>query len=304
MSGLPVTVVGCVQADLLLAPVDDLPAPGSAAFIEDIGMRPGGAGANVAFAFAEVGAPVRLIGCVGDDHLGRWMLEELAAAGLEADIVTVPDEPTGMTVVCEGPRRDRTFITHLGVNATWELSMIPADALAASSVLLCDYFCAPRLQGLAALELLRGAQEAGARTFFDTSWDPNGWSRATKEEVRALLAHVDVFLPNEAEAGALAGGSGPIEESARALQSVSGGWVVVKLGSRGCLAVGPDGEVLSAPAPEIEVVDSTGAGDAFNAGLMAALGEEKPWPEALDAATNLASTIVSRPAAERVRASR
>ncbi len=83
MSLPSVTVIGAVQVDLLLSPLDDLPKPGAALFIDDMGIRAGGAGANVAFAFAEIGTPVRLIGCVGDDHLGEWMIEQLAAAGLE-----------------------------------------------------------------------------------------------------------------------------------------------------------------------------------------------------------------------------
>jgi argininosuccinate lyase len=294
-----VAVIGGVQVDLLLSPLDDLPKPGTALFVDDMGIRAGGAGANAAFAFAETGTPVRLIGCVGDDHLGEWMIEQLAAAGLDADVITVPDKSTGLTVVCEGPNRDRTFITYIGVNATWDLSMIARDAFAVENLLFCDYFCAPRLQGDAARELLGRARRAGTTTFFDTSWDPQGWPRSTQEELLALLPNVDVFLPNEAEARALSGDSGSAEESARLLQGISGGWVVVKLGARGCFAAGPSGTELSVPAPAIEVGDSTGAGDAFNAGLIAALAEQRPWPDALRAATTLASTIVARPSSER-----
>ncbi len=80
-----------------------------------------------------------------------------------------------------------------------------------------------------------------------------------------------MFLPNEAEARAIAG-DGDVRSAARTLQGASGGWVVVKLGARGCLAVGPDGAELSASAPAVAVAaDTTGAGDAFNAGLVTAL---------------------------------
>jgi sugar/nucleoside kinase (ribokinase family) len=113
--------------------------------------------------------------------------------------------------------------------------------------------------------------------------------------VRDLLPSVHVFLPNEAEAHALSGIGDSVHAAARALQAISGSWVVVKLGARGCLAVGPDGAELSAPAPEVPVVDSTGAGDAFNAGLVAAVAEGQDWPQALRAATGLATAIASRP---------
>ena len=92
--------------------------------------------------------------------------------------------------------------------------------------------------------------------------------------MRDLLSGVDVFLPNEAEARAIAG-EGDVRRGRRALQEASGGWVVVKLGARGCLAVGPDGAELSASAPAVAVAaDTTGAGDAFNAGLVTALSAD------------------------------
>jgi sugar/nucleoside kinase (ribokinase family) len=111
-----------------------------------------------------------------------------------------------------------------------------------------------------------------------------------------------VFLPNEAEACAIAGvPAGDAPGAARNLQAVSNGWVVVKLGERGCLAVGPGGAELSVPAPATTVADTTGAGDAFNAGLIHALSDEVPWPDALAAAARFASTLISRPSSDRHR---
>ena len=158
------------------------------------------------------------------------------------------------------------------------------------------------MQGEAARTLLHGARAAGARTFFDTAVDPGGFPAGTRREVRDLLALVDVFLPNEDEAHALAGGGAQsTEQAARTLQADCGGWIVVKLGAQGCLAVGPDGRQLRASAPAVEVADTTGAGDAFNAGLIDALGAGLDWPQALPAATRLASGIIARPSHERHR---
>jgi sugar/nucleoside kinase (ribokinase family) len=306
-----VTVIGCVQADLLMSPVTELPPSGGTLLTEQMSLRVGGAGANAALAFVELGMPVRLMGCVGDDQLGRWMQEQMDAAGL-ADSLVVSPEPSGLTVALESPNRDRTFLTYLGVNARWKPGMIPADALACDNLLFCDYFVAPGLQGPGGRELLEGARATGARTFFDTAWDPGGFSPQTRDEVYGLLPSVDVFLPNEAEACALAGfessgpgvagGGGAAGAAARVLQAVSGGCVVVKLGPRGCLAVGPDGIELAAPAPVLSgVADTTGAGDAFNAGLVHALSDGASWPDALHAATRFASMIIARPSHERHR---
>ena len=108
--------------------------------------------------------------------------------------------------------------------------------------------------------MLDTARGRGARTFFDTSWDADGFAEQTRTEVHRLLPSVDVFLPNEVEVCALANRAGDAPAAARALQGVSGGWVVVKLGRRGCFAVGPGEVELSVDAPEVAVGDSTGAG--------------------------------------------
>jgi sugar/nucleoside kinase (ribokinase family) len=297
-----VTVIGCVQADVVMSPVTDLPPAGATLLTEQLSIRVGGAGANAALALAEAGMQVRLMGCVGEDQLGQWMLEQLAPAGLADELSVVSGEPSGLTVALESPQRDRTFLTYLGVNARWEPAMIPGDALDCENLLFCDYFVAPSLQAQAARGLLERARGHGARTFFDTAWDPGGFTAPTRAEVLELLPWVDVFLPNEAEACALADLSpGSAPEAARSLRLASGGWVVVKLGERGCLAVGPDGTELAVRAPAVEVADTTGAGDAFNAGLVHSLSDGASWPDALGAAARFASTIISRPSHERHR---
>lgn len=296
------TVIGCVQADVVVSPVTDLPAPGASALIDRASVRVGGAGANSALALVEAGLSVRLMGCVGDDPLGGLMREELAPWGLGGELAILAGEPTGLTLALESSRRDRTFLTYLGVNSHWTPEMLPADALRCESLLLCDYFVAPGMQGAAAHGLLDAARLGGARTFFDTAWDPDGFREAARASVLDLLPAVDVFLPNEAEACALAElDPDAAPWAARRLQRLSGGWVVVKLGARGALAVGPDGIELEVRAPEVHAVDTTGAGDAFNAGLIAALASGAAWQPALERAAAFASGVVARPSGARYR---
>ncbi len=295
-----VTVIGCVQADVIVGPVTDLPPAGGTALLGHTSVRVGGAGANAALALAETGMSVRLMGCLGDDQLGHWMREDLAPFGLADELTILPGTPSGLTIALESAERDRTFLTYLGVNALWQPQMLPSDALDTGNLLLCDYFVAPGFQGAAAMALLEACRATGGMTFFDTAWDPGGFAPATRAEVLSLLPAVDVFLPNEAEACALAGvDSGAA--AARVLQEASGGWIVVKLGARGALAVGPDGATLSAAAPSLTVVDTTGAGDAFNAGLITALGDGAAWPDGLRFAVEFASSIVARPSDGRYR---
>ena len=142
-----VTVIGCVQADVVMRPVTDLPAPGGTLLTDQMAIRVGGAGANAALALVEAGAQVRLIGCIGEDQLGAWMRERLTPVGLADELVVIPGGTSGLTVALESSARDRTFLTYLGVNAGWRASMIPDDALTCQNLLLCDYFVAPALRG-------------------------------------------------------------------------------------------------------------------------------------------------------------
>jgi sugar/nucleoside kinase (ribokinase family) len=293
-----ITVIGCVQVDLLLAPVHAVPLPGTSTFVDQMNLRVGGAGANAALALIEAGMTPRLVGAVGDDHFGRWILDQLVGFGLGDDIVVDSEQATGLTVAIEAPGRDRSFLTYLGITGTANAEIVPPSSLAADHVLVCDYFCAPALRGEPTWQLFATARELGARTYFDTAWDTDGFTAPTREELHAILPLVDVFLPNEAEACALAG-TDSVTKAGRDLQRRSGGWVVIKLGPEGCIAFGPHGGRLSSPAPVIEPTDTTGAGDAFNAGLVSALAAGRDWPDALTAATGLASSLLARPSNDR-----
>ena len=293
-----ISVVGNVNVDVLISPTSTLPPPGAEWPVDSIELRPGGAAANAGLTLAGLGSPPLVTGCVGDDDLGRLLLDELARAGIHGGVAVVSGARTGVSVGFEAPGRDRSFFTSLGSLASFDVSLVPPAALERRFVLLCGYNLLPGMRGNPASELLRRARDNGATTLFDAGWDLDDWPEPARREVTDLLPLVDVFLPNEAEATALTGEKDPFA-SACALQGISGGWVVVKRGAAGCVAAGPDGAELTAPAPPVDVTDTTGAGDAFNAGLLHALARDLGWEEALTFATRVASTVVSRPSADR-----
>jgi len=293
-----ISVVGNVNVDVLISPASTLPPPGAEWPVDSIELRPGGAAANAGLTLAALGSPSLVTGCVGHDALGRFLLDELARAGIHPGVAVVSGARTGVSVGFEAPGRDRSFFTSLGSLASFDVSLVPEAALERRFVLLCGYNLLPRMRGDAARQLLRRAHDNGATTLFDAGWDLDDWPEPARREVADLLPLVDVFLPNDDEATALTGEEDPLA-SARALQGISGGWVVVKRGAAGCVAAGPDGAELTAPAPPVDVTDTTGAGDAFNAGLLHALARNLGWEEALTFATRVASTVVSRPSADR-----
>lgn len=293
-----ISIIGNVNVDLIVSPASVLPPPGEEWRVGSIEMRPGGAATNTALTLAKLGSPPVLVGCVGDDVLGRYLLSEIARAGVRPHITVVSGSPTGVSIAFEAPGRDRSFLTALGSLQAFARSGVPSRALAADLVLLCGYFLLPSLRDEPATRLLEAARAGGATTVFDCGWDPDGWPPQSRAEIARLLRLVDVFLPNAAEAGGLTGEADP-GSAARVLQRLSAGWIVVKLGREGCLAVGPGGRELRMPAPVVEVTDTTGAGDAFNAGLLHALRDEQDWAEILRFATRVAATVVSRPSSDR-----
>jgi sugar/nucleoside kinase (ribokinase family) len=293
-----VTVVGNVNADIVARPLLELPPPGGDLLVDTIEVRVGGGAANAGMTLARLGLAPRVIGAVGDDRLGRFVLDSLRDMGLARDVCVLPDVSTGVSICVEAPGRDRAFISMRGALDRFDASMVPDDALGSSFVLLCGYFTLSALRGRPAVTLLELARSEGATVLLDPDVDAEGWSPSARREIKDLLPLVDGFLPNEHEARGLTGLSDPVE-AGRSLQRRCGGWVVVKRGAEGVTAIAPDGRTITVPARPVEVRDTTGAGDSFNAGVVYALSMGAAWPEALAFATRVAAAVVTRPSDHR-----
>jgi sugar/nucleoside kinase (ribokinase family) len=286
-------VLGNVQLDVIASPVTRLPDPGGDDVIDHIAVRPAGAAGNVSLALAALEVPHRLFGAVGDDQAGRWVADELRRTGLASDLQVVAGQETGISIALEAPGRERAFLTAHGVLTGYTYDDVPAEATAADIVLLTGYFSLPGLRGTGTLEILERARTGGAVTVFDTGWDPDNWTGGAGREVMSVLPLVDIFLPNEPEALALTGEAHP-EKAAEVLQKACGGWVVVKLGEKGVVARGPEGEEVRLAAPAVTAKDTTGAGDSLAAGMLAELVEHDDMAQALATGVRVASTVVGR----------
>src|SRR5215216_1397514 len=169
-----ISVIGNVNIDLLVWPVTELPPPGADLPVETMQIRAAGSAGNTALALAHLGHLPHLVGCVGDDHFGEFILQELAAAGIEEGVAVLPDDPTGISIAFEAPGRDRSFLTLLGSLEGFRASMVPPEALTKDFVLFCGYFSLPSLRGEPTLRLLERVRAAGGCTLFDCDWDPAG----------------------------------------------------------------------------------------------------------------------------------
>ena len=263
---LDLLVVGEINADLLVTGPDVEPEFGQVEkLVSHATLAVGSSSVIAACAAARLGLRTGFAGVVGDDAIGRFMLEALAAHGVEAAGCRVdPQLATGVSVVLvdESSRRGRAILTAPGAMTALRAEDVDADLLGAARHVHCGgYFLQPRLQpGLPGL--FAAARRRGATCSLDPNWDPAGtWDAG----IRDAIAACDVFLPNEAELLRITRTQdvdAALEELAQPELTVA-----VKRGGDGGEWRRGDAH-LRLPAPAVDVVDTTGAGDAFDAGLL------------------------------------
>jgi ribokinase len=272
-----VVVVGSINVDLVVT-LERLPAPGETVIGGEFARHGGGKGANQAVAAARAGARVRFVGAVGADEFGDAALAELRDAGVDVSgVARLTGEATGVALIAVDREGRNQIAVASGANARVEAeSVAAAGALRAGDVCLLGF----EVPNAALVAAARTAASAGARIVLNPA--P---ARAIPE---ALLGLGVVLTPNEQEAEALGG--------AEALAARASAPVVVTLGARGARLL--DGDSATAlPAPAVEVVDTTGAGDAFNGVLAAGLAAGLALAEAARRAVDAASTSVQAPGA-------
>lgn len=292
-------VFGSINVDGVLT-TERLPAPGETIVGAGYAIYPGGKGANQAVAAARYGASVSMSGCVGCDANADFALSALTSAGVDTELVTRSDHtPTAYASVWVDANGENQIIVASGANYALEASAVPEITLGNASTVLLQLEIALE-QNVA---LATRAHASGARVVL------NAAPFSTVPD--ALLAAVDVLVVNEIEARALGAalraglGSEPGDEhvAAKALAERFGLTCILTLGARGAVAFACDGERhISSLA--VDVVDTTGAGDAFVGTLAAALDEGAELDRALQVAAAAGSLACTRLGAQSGLASR
>jgi sugar/nucleoside kinase (ribokinase family) len=265
---------GSLVYDTLVRPVED-PAWGTTTFVETIEYHPGGNGANTSLALATLGTPVQLLGAVGNDAPGSFVLGRLAEAGVDITRVCRSTAPTATSIVIVNGAGDRRFLHHLG--ASRQAFSHPPDFTTIRGIThyhLASLFVLPKLRPQAP-DILKRARAAGFTTSLDLNWDPEGrWML----DLAPCLPHLDILFVNEDESCMCTGTRDP-KEAARTLLSTGLRTAVLKLGNKGCAVYTQEREHLC-PAFKVETKDTTGAGDCFAAGFLAATLRQADLPEA------------------------
>lgn len=263
LAGRRVHVLGPVCLDLVFSGLTGVPRPGIEVYASQLGIAPGGM-ANVAVALARLGADVGLSAVFADDPFGQYLWASLADEGIDLSWSSlVPGWNTPVTSsVAVG--RERGMVTYE-----------EAPPVALSHLLPEGYQAAALVVSLAGADLgwLAGLHRFAPLVFADVAWDEE--ARGPFPDLDARLAHVDVFLPNAAEALALTGASSLAEAAAQL--AAHGPMVVVKEGAAGSFAYTKGMSApCSAPAVAVAARDTTGAGDIFDAGFV--YGSLAEWP--------------------------
>ncbi len=255
-------VPGELNPDLILTDTNLDPRFGQAEMlVEHAALTPGSSSVIFACGAARLGLKVAFIGVVGDDMFGRFMLEALESRGVDVSHVIVdPKQQTGLTVILNRVD-DRAMLTHLGAINALRADQIPDELLSQARHLhLASYFLQTNLQPDVPA-LFKRARALGITTSIDTNWDPDeNWTG-----VQDTLKLTNVFLPNENEVLALAG----LTTVNAAAQKLAGSAeiVAVKMGGDGGRVIQGD-TVVQAPAISVDVQDTVGAGDTFDAGFV------------------------------------
>lgn len=267
MLGVEIVVLGEINPDIVVRARDPRPAFGQGErIVDEIVMTVGSSSAIFACGVAKLGLRVSLVGVVGDDPFGHFMLEALIARNVDVSSCRMAfDIPTGASVILSGPE-DRAILTAPGTIPALRAADVPRSLLrAARHIHVGSYFLLDSLRP-AIPDLFDEARIAGLSTSLDVNWDPRGtWD----DGLRDALRRTDVFLPNETEALRITG-AGDVEQAALDLVAAGARLVIVKLGAAGALVASSDGILARTTAIPVQPVDTTGAGDSFDAGFLAA----------------------------------
>jgi sugar/nucleoside kinase (ribokinase family) len=257
-----VLTVGEVNVDIIFTGLTNIPLSEQDTLAQRLDIVVGGQTGTIARALSRLGLDVTFVGRVGDDDYGRKAIQELSAAGVSVSgLVVDPSLKTGVTVVLS-TGTERAFATYLGSISEVKRSDVKPELLARADHLHVGSYYLQRALRPDMLDLFQEAKSRGLTTSIDPGWDSfKEWGK----DILAVLRYVDIFLPNEVEAMAIAETGSP--EKALDILADYANTVVIKMGRQGCLARSRAAS-LYCPAFSVPVVDVTSAGDIFNAGFL------------------------------------
>lgn len=267
-----IVCLGILVADVLAKPVDEYPGRGKLVLADQMELHTGGCATNTGVALAKIGIDTGLVGKVGEDGFGDFVISTVQGHGIDSrGIARDPRNNTSGTMVMIHSDGERSFIHYLGANATLVESDVNFEFVKGAKILhVAGTFLMPSFDGQPTAKVLKKAQQMGITTSLDTAWDSRGrWM----ELLAPCLPYMDYAVPSIEEARMVTGRHEPADV-AKALMDRGVKVVGLKMGEDGCYIRSADAEIRI-PKYDVDAVDACGAGDAFAAGFLT--GVAKGW---------------------------
>lgn len=293
---MKVYTIGNLTLDIIVSSLQDVPLWGTEENVDKILYRTAGNLSNVIFALKKMEINPIVFGNVGNDLNGKFILDDLIKKGIDTSLIKIEKNTrTSITIALIRVDGERIFITYPGqlsfINGRF-LNNIIKNIENNSIVFFSSLFQFPNLELDDLLLFFKKLKEKKCLTSLDTGWDPNGWSNKTITNIKKMLKYIDIFLPNLIEAQAIA--KTKIEEKLlKVLKDTGVKSVIIKKGAKGSIALIND-KIIEKRAYKTICRDSTGAGDAFNAGIIYSLIMKKTNPEMLQFANATSSIVISK----------
>jgi sugar/nucleoside kinase (ribokinase family) len=289
-AGLDALVLGNVALDILCCPVGDVPRHHSMTFEQSV-ISPGGCGSNTAIGLAALGIRTGLIASIGDDLAGRLAMETWHRFNLDTRFVHKRSNiQTGVSVGLVDDTGSPRFIHTIGANqhlTVNDLNVLEYIRLGIKVFHVAGYFLLPGLLSSSFRVILSELHQLGALVSLDVQQTPR---MSNPELLWLLMPDIDLFMCNQMEAEILTGSADPTKAVQR-LHNYGTAGVIIKMGADGCLLSRHENQRLLS-APEVPTLDTTGAGDAFAAGLIAALIRGENLEKACLAGNHIGAMVV------------
>lgn len=276
LDGSRIAIVGNLNVDQIVQTVTRFPEWNEELIVESSHLELAGTAGYLAAAARGLGMEPFVVSTIGDDTYGEFIHQELAAAGIDpSGVVTLAEMSTCLGIIFVGEHGQRSILTVLGAHEEMSVHVAreqDAGIAACAEVFLCGSYLLPQFSPGLLMDYARELRARGQTVVFDPSWDPAGWPETTQAETYALLAEVDLFMPNDEELARLTR-TDHWQDGIDALAH-TGCQVVVKRGAAGA-ATRVDGVDIEVPGLDIRAVNTIGAGDVFDMGFLYA--RRKGW---------------------------
>lgn len=264
-----VACIGILVADCIAKTVDELPEAGKLKKIDSIKLYSGGCAMNAAVDMQKIGANVALLGMVGNDGFGSFLIGELKRNGISTDGIKISDDySSSASVVVVDSSGERSFLHSTGANAKFTDTDIDFDVIKDSKIVfVAGTMLMETFDGEPCARVLKKCKEMGKITVLDSAWDDSGrWM----DILKPCMPYIDYFIPSIEEAEQFAGGKTDLNEIADVFFDYGVKHVAIKAGKKGCFVKeSKDSEGKLFPTyMNVKRVDTTGAGDSWCSGFL------------------------------------